>query len=339
MLIDTHNQQPCPPQPRELRRQPAELDISFEPPTPQEDSFYQPLEFVIKTKTTEAIGKIAGTDVEIHCTIEGPADEKLRIDDVPLLIAHGYFGAEPAYDDYRHELAQRGKVAVTWEAARSKGLWHDLNLLGIKHPQLLASRAALGVTRAVQDKIGAEVFDGSGHSNGGQTVAELALHKPELFRSLTFLGSVGLDPHTFKEMLGRVGDFGKKDLLRPSIAKLALRPNLVIAEAKYALANLPLTAAEGISAATCDMHPRVIRNKENGIPVAAIQYQEDDFFPLNAVRAHSEHLFDVFHVYRNPKIRHTGPQEDPSGSAYAQLEVIRELIAKESSRATLQEAA
>jgi pimeloyl-ACP methyl ester carboxylesterase len=296
-------------------------------PSPAEKGFFYPeLTRPVPTQTIEAIGKIAGTDVDIGCTIEGPADKSLEIDRIPLLVAGGYFGPETAYDEYRSQLAQRGKWAVTWNSARSLGLWHDLNLLNVMHPQILASRTALGVTRAVTEATGFKKFDGSGHSNGCQPIAELAIHRPDLMRTITFKGGVGLDQHNILQMAPRLGNFFIKDVARPRIAKLALDSEFAKEEIEYAAANVPLTFAEMYSAGSCNLHRHIKKIRQLGTPIAAIQYPQDDFFPLEAVERDSRHLFDIFHVFRDPSIRHTGPQEDPSGSAEAQLEVLGQLL-------------
>lgn len=296
-------------------------------PSPDEKGFLYPeLLKPVPTKVIEAIGKIAGTNVDVELTIEGPADAEQAVDDSLLLVAGGYFGPEPAYDDYRSELAQRGKWVATWNAARSTGFWSDIALLNVLHPQILASRTALGVVRAAEEE-GFTSFDGSGHSNGFQTIVELARYRPRLLRTITGLGGVGLDEHSFLEMAPRLANFARKDLARPRIAKLILRPEMAKKEAEYLLANMSLTATEMYSAGSCDMREHVTTlRRRYGIPIGAIQYQEDDFFPLEAVERDSKHLLDVFHVFRDPKVRHTGPQEDPSGSAAAQLEVLDELI-------------
>lgn len=296
-------------------------------PSPTERGFFdsEALE-VISTIRTHGVATIAGARVEY--TSEQPANEDEITDPVPLLITHGFGGIKGSYRNMRSAVAQSGKPAVTYRPARSQGMRGNLNPHNLLHPEELLSKAAWGVMRSIEQAQGYNIFDVSGHSMGGRTAADVAIHHPEHVRTAIFVAAVGLDEHSVPEMLKRGTRFLKADLA-PALPQL-IRDNdsrLAFEAVHYILRNFPRTVAEGLTAAGCDLHQRIARLGDYGIRTAAIQFQRDTFFPLEAVTAYSQHLFDKYFVYEDPLSNHITPQTDPKGVARVHTEILRELYA------------
>lgn len=289
---------------------------SINPSQTERGFFYDEQTESVPTSVYTGIGRVAGMNLAVEYTFEGP---ETGGQDTPLLIFNGLAGTEGAYDEFRSEVAQRGKPAISVRPVRG-----DYHLGHMLHPQKLASKAGLGVMRDVTAEAGYEKYDVWAHSFGGQPATELAIHRPELVRTVTLASAVGLDDHNLPKMIERLGDFARKDFL-PSLGKLATMPSFIRDEVEYFGRNPALTLAEALSAGSCSLHERVQRVRELGIPVGAILYARDDFHPAEAVVRHSSHLFDARHIYRDPEARHTSPQTDPSGNAAAYFEVVGKL--------------
>jgi pimeloyl-ACP methyl ester carboxylesterase len=93
----------------------------------------------------------------------------------------------------------------------------------------------------------------------------------------------------------------------------------------YIIRNPQRTIAEGLSAAACKLHERIEELDEQGIPTAAIHFQDDVFFPLETTKQASENFFDIHHVYESENSNHLTPQADPAGVSRAIRRVLRDL--------------
>ncbi len=276
------------------------------------------------TERLRGVAEIAGAKVEY--TLEQPTDATDQTDDVPILLAHGYGGIKTAYQQLRSNIAQAGKPAITYRPARSMGIVCDLKPTNILHPEELSGKAAWGVLRDIRDTHGHQQFDLAGHSMGGRTIADIALRKPEHVRSAIFIASVGLDEQSVPRMIGRALRFLPKEL--PSVARRAIwdsRGRIAMESLHYIARNPQRTLAEGLSAAACNLRASIEDLDEQGTPTAAIQFQDDVFFPFDSTKQASENLFDVHHVYDNEKSNHLTPQADPLGVALAIHRVLTEL--------------
>jgi pimeloyl-ACP methyl ester carboxylesterase len=250
-------------------------------------------------------------------------------DQVPLIIAHGWGGSELTYAELRQEIAKRGKPAITWNSPRSKGWLNDLNLFHLSEVAKFSSQAGWGVLKAVKNRFGYEQVDEYGHSMGGETVVNLAIHSSEHVRAVILDGSCGLDFHTLQEMIIRTGEVGRKELL-PVIGRLALSssPRLGIQVAHYVFRNPGRTIAEGVNAGSTNLHQRLEMLGEQGIYRAAIQSEDDTFFPVRKVERDSRHLFDAFHIREDPSANHMAPQLDPAGTAETVIRLLNQVQPK-----------
>lgn len=278
----------------------------------------------IETERTHGFTRIAGVAVEY--TYEAPASKKDVTDPVPVLLVPGYGGTESAYWKLRHQITQHGKPAISYQPPRTKGWLQDLHPANSLRPHRLTSQAAYAVVKDVIDSFGHESVDLSGHSMGGKTISDLALHRPELIRSLLYNASVGLDQHTVLQMLGRALICLRRDIGPEARHLLQESENRLAAEiTHYVLRNPVRTAGEALVAASCNLERSIQTIRSHGIKTGAIQYHTDAFFPLPAFLNASQHLFDVVHVYRDPHSNHLQPQRDPAGVAKATVEVLHQL--------------
>lgn len=261
--------------------------------------------------------RIGGEDVSL--TLREPANKADITDPVPLFIAHGWGGPEQAYSRLGEEVAKRGKRSVTYGEGRSLGFLCDLNILHLLKVAQLSSKAAWAAMRYVRDEFGYEKSDAYGHSLGGETVVNVALHKPDHVRAVVLDGSCGLDDHSLPEMIGRTGQFAVGELL-PALGKIAWShgPRTGLHALHYIGRHPARTLAEGLHAGSTNLHTRIERLGELGIGVSAIQSPGDIYFPLHAVERDSRHLFgDHFHKRDDSEANHLAPQLDPVGTAEA----------------------
>lgn len=299
-----------------IERQPTNEVVALLP----DNGSFEP----VPTERLRGVAKIAGAKVEY--TLEQPADADDFTDEAPILLAHGYGGIKSAYQQLRTHIAQAGKPAITYRPARSMGLVGDLNPRNLFHPEELSGKAAWSVMRDVRDALGYEQFDLAGHSMGGRTIADIALLKPEHVRSAIFIASVGLDEQSVPRMIGRALHFLPKEL--PSVAGRAIsnkQARIALESLHYIIRNPQRTLAEGLSAAAANLRAHIEELDEQGTPTAAIQFQDDVFFPFDSTRRASQDLFDVHHVYGNEKSNHLTPQVDPLGVSLAIRHVLDKL--------------
>jgi pimeloyl-ACP methyl ester carboxylesterase len=274
----------------------------------------------IRSLTGEA--RIGGEHISV--TYREAANKDDITDPTPLLIAHGWGGPEEAYKALGEEVAMRGKPSITYGEGRSLGVVGDLNPLNLLRVTKLASKAAWAAVRHVRDELGHETADAYGHSWGGQTAINLAVYKPEVVRAVVLDGSCGLDEHGLPVMIYRTGQFFTRELV-PALGKLARSPGPRAGlDAVHYMARHPgRSLAEGISAGTTDLHPRIEKLMRQGIPVAAIQSSNDAYFPLDRVESHSHHLFgEHFYTREDPESNHIAPQLDPVGTAVMVLNAL-----------------
>jgi pimeloyl-ACP methyl ester carboxylesterase len=195
--------------------------------------------------------------------------------------------------------------------------------------------------RFVREEFGHEEFDGYGHSLGGETVVNVARHKPEHVRAVILDGSCGLDEHSLLEMIGRTGQFAKAELL-PALGKLARNDGLRTGwQALHYIGRHPArTLAEGLNAGATNLHPRIEEIIARGIFVSAIQSPGDIYFPFDDVERDSRHLFgDHFHKRDDPESNHLAPQLDPVGTAEIILHALKRQLHPEALEPALDMAA
>lgn len=273
-----------------------------------------PVEPVALRQITGETG-IAGQDIQL--TYREPQDPTLITDPVPLVIAHGWNAPASAYGPLAEEVARLGKPTLTYEEDRSMGLLGDLNPLNLLRVAALSSKAAWAATRFARDELGHEKADAYGHSLGGKTVVNLALHKPEHMRHLVLDASVGLNKHRLPEMIGHTGEFAVLELL-PALGKLARShgPQTGLHMLNYIRRHPARALAEGLDAGSSNLHESIARLAYRGIGVSAIQSRHDVYFDAGAVERDSGHLFgDHFHTREDPASNHLAPQLDPQGTA------------------------
>lgn len=298
-------------------------DGNFESTNPSrvEKGFYYPEPSLeIATRTKEITGLVAGTTTHgIDITLESPINPEEIVDPKPVVIFHGLMGVEAAYDGLRHEIARRGMIAATYTPIRSKGLLEKLNPRNATQPVKLAAKAALGIARVVTQETGSEKIHGLAHSNGTQTAIELALYRMMLMESLSIVAGVGTWRHKFKSMPTKAVDFIVNDLA-PSYPRRVLTPGFLRQEVAYIGGDPLLTGGEVYSAGACDRRQHIARAVRLGLPIGLINFIADDFIPIDKVERDTAHIVHDFHRYRDPRARHTAPQDDPSGVAEAYIE-------------------
>ncbi len=273
-----------------------------------------------ETERIRGIAHIAGAAIE--WTYERP---EVIEDEVPLIGLHGFCGVKSSYREFRSQVAQRGKPAITYRPARSRGYLGDVDINNVRDPGKLLSQAAWAVMRDIKKSTGDTTFDASGHSMGGYTLTRLAKHKPEHLRTAIYVGSVGLDDHSVPQMLGRAVRF-IQDELRPSGLISGTENRRIALEGLHYIVRNPLrTATEGLNAAGCSLKHEIPLIRAQGIKTAALQFELDTFFPTASVTEESSHLFDHYQVLENPTAKHIAPQILASEVAEAHINILKKL--------------
>lgn len=276
-------------------------------------------------KNTRLIHGLARTaSTEVVYTIEFPhADD--TIDPVPGLFVNGFCGIKAGYRGPRHETALSGKPAITLEQNRQLTLRSAADKDTFIKPARLLCKAVGVVMKDVRDTYGYEQVDLIGHSMGGYISANVAEHRPERVRSVTFLASAGMEPHSLWVIARRFPAVAKDMLSALPQLPEELRP-MIRNELEHVLANPTRTLSEGISVANCDIRPQIRKLGKIGIITAALQFAADGFFPLDKVRQHSENIVDRFEVHPNEKLGHLGPQIDPKGTVDIWLGMLDDML-------------
>ncbi len=268
-------------------------------------------------------GKVHVAGVEVPFTIEQP---KHVVDPVVMTYVNGYCASKPAYRNIRTAFAQNGKPSLTMQPVRAKLLIHPQYYVT---PESVHTAAITAVLDAANDRlIDTTLCDVSGHSMGGFIATDLLLHSDiERFRTLTLVGSAGLDAHTLRTMLWRLPKFLTKELI-PSLPDLYNQhpKSFLHNELRHIGVNPFFTVAEGLRAAQCDIRERVRYIGSLGVKTAALQFNKDEFFPEQGVRSRSQYLFNHYEVYEDPRANHLAPQRDPEGVAKAQIRIIKNLV-------------
>jgi hypothetical protein len=285
--------------------------------------FYPILENPLETRATHIEGTIAGGTAKVFGTLEEPLDTKASENLPTIVIFHGLFGVESAYDGLRNELAKRGYPTLTTTPFRGEGRFPALNPKNTISPVRSASRAVLGLIREVQFLTGREEYEALTHSNGTQPGLDLASHERlNVIRNVVIMAGNGLEKASLLQMASRVPKFGSKDL---PLQKYCFDPKFVKQEARYALTDGFLTVTDILSAGSCKNIKRTDKVRAIEKKVGFIAFEEDDLIKAAAIRRQASH-FDVLHIFRNPSARHRAPQDYPSDVAEAYLETLREML-------------
>jgi pimeloyl-ACP methyl ester carboxylesterase len=278
----------------------------------------------VEVKHMTGTTKIAGDNLKFTYTT--PSREELLSDPNPLLLNHGWFTTGEIYQGLANAVAQRGKSVITYSRSDRPSLC-DINPLVVVQAAKLMSMDAWAVMRKIKDEMGHKSFDIYGHSLGGRTSVDIATHKPEYIGSVLLDGSCGLNRYGLrKEIQLLFGEFIPHELL-PSIGRLALlNAPQQTAKTIYRAIHSPLrTAAEGIDAGTANLHEGLQKLSKMGKGRIAIHSQQDAFFPLEAVRHDSHHLFNIFEVRRDPCSQHIAPITDPEDTADIIISVLDQI--------------
>jgi len=273
--------------------------------------------------------RIGGTAIKY--TYERPMTTE---DPVPLLLVPGYGGIKPAYKELRKSVVDIGKPAITFKAPRTQERFAALHPKHFFHPERLLAQSVIAITRDIIERGGDsnefEQVDTAGHSMGGPAVVNAGLVHPELFRSVTTVASAGLDGHTLKDMRDRAPAVIFGEIL-PMVKDIKICKDYRTVQhmVHYVARNPWRTAAEGLAVGSGDIRDKVTHLGSLGVRTAALQFENDHFFPVEGVREHSADRFDIFRVFSDPNANHMWPQLQPDAVADELVEIINELKSKE----------
>lgn len=263
----------------------------------------------------------------VDWSIEIPRD---MIDPVPLLIAPGFMGIKPGYEDFAHELALAGKPTITFDPVRAMKNFADLHPKHLLHPELLLSETIEAIAKKALEFYGEKLefttIDLSGHSTGGVGVVNAAMHRPELYRNVILVGSAGLNPHSIRTLAPRFAEFIRKEI--PDIIRQRKVADLVRYGQKagyYFLRNIIRTVGEGIAVAQSNIREEVDELTVKGLMTAAIVFYKDTFFKLEEVEFHSGEKFLIFRPFPHADAGHAAPQIMPKEMAQHHIEIINDL--------------
>lgn len=297
------------------------LDVTAQTQAPNPRSFFVPKEqFVLDeadVNTTwhdsHAIEMRGGV---VDSAIESPLQPT---DPVPAIVLHGYGGFKNAYYQYALHAARFGKPSIYYEESRE-----DMEL---SHSLRLHLRAVKAIMDRYSELYGFDQFDLDGQSMGGWIAVEAAKRWPERVRSIVLNVSAGLEPHSTLSFIPRLPKFVIGELI-PAAFGGYLSPEmslgkLAICAIRYAVTNLPRTAAEGIAVSNCDIRPQVARLRAQGMPIACVVAISDQLLPAAKTTEHSSGLFDEYIVFPVPQAGHLALQCYPAQTAQLHTDLRR----------------
>lgn len=254
---------------------------------------------------TIGFAKIAGAETKF--TNERPHQ---LIDETPILLVPGFHGIKPGYKKLRGAIVETGRDATTYEPRLMQDLLTSMDPRRLIYPEKLTSKCAYAVMRALHQMYGHEKFDLAGHSMGGPIASDIALHKPEMVRSLILLGSAGLEDHNLISMAQRVSRFITKELI-PAAPQLRndFDHRIVGYVIRHSLGNPLLTAREMFDVCGRDIRSNIVKHGTDGIATFVFQFEDDSLFITERVWEQSGHLPDHFEIIQGSN--HLAPQLQP----------------------------
>lgn len=249
----------------------------------------------------------------------------------PALFTLGYFAPECAYSDIAEVFARNGWVAFTHAPASPQQLLARFNRSHFGKPSRLSSQALWAVMRGgvrLAHELGVDIdeeFDISGHSRGGQTATNVALHRPDSVRSVILNEPAGMYDHNTLELSANIRPFIKKEM-----GDLPL--GMVLRGARHMLSDIPRIACEGIDVSNCTIRERVQQLGELGIRTAAILGPDDTLISTEKIIELDQitHL-EAFYEGPDGEVDHTWPQTNPVEAGFAQMQLL-ELLHQDASK-------
>lgn len=268
----------------------------------------------------EYVGKerIAGSNIDFTMYVP---DKILHRN--PIAFTNGYFATEMAYQGMARFFARNGVVAFTHQPAGAQQLLARFHQSHFGKPSKLSSQALWAVMRGgvrMAHELGVDIdeeFDLSGHSRGGQTATNVALHRPNRVRSVILNQPAGMYDHHTIELSGNVVPFFKHE-----VGDLPLR--LVFDSARHMLRDVPRVIAEGVDVSNCRIRSNVERLAAHGIKTAMILGENDTLLSTQKIVA-LEQITDILAFYSGPegRVDHTWPQTNPDEAGSAQIQLLK----------------
>lgn len=298
-------------------------------PHPEEEGVFILERGERRSYITQGLARIGGSAIKY--TYERPI---ISNDSVPTLLVPGYGGIKPAYKELRKSIVDIGKPAITFRAPRTQEKFAALHPKHFFHPERLLAQSVIAIASDVLEKSGVrnkfDKVDTAGHSMGGPAIVNAGLIHPELFRTVTAVASAGLDGHTLKDMGERAPAVIYGEIL-PLVKDIKIsRDYRTINHMFHYLARNPWrTVAEGLAVGSGDIRDKVSILGMLGIKTAALQFENDHFFPLEGVQEHSAERFDLFKVFPDPNANHMWPMLQPDAVAIELVDIVDELNSNE----------
>lgn len=309
----------------------AEINMSAYNFDPQAGDLFLPKNSIednhgFATTQLHATDRIGGAKVNI--TLEYPTDPANILRPEPIGLVHGYMGPEEAYAGQRSAMAQNGNVVFTYGSPRRQQGFGELHWKHIGKPERLLGQAAWAGMRSsleLATKHGipiSDLFHLIGHSMGGPTISDVALHHHRHVKSVIYHQPAGFENHDLLTLIFRIPSFASQEL--PHTNK-----SMILGAIKYGAANPLKTACEGIGVTQRDVRKHAQALSRLGITTGILIGNADTLISARKTAEHGR-VVDVFSVYKDPSADHTFGQRQPKIAAQALEELIDAMQASSS---------
>ena len=276
-------------------------------------------------ETKEESFQIFHGGAKINFRIARPIDALASDTINPIIIDPGFLATRGAYERFAHELASRGAPVAYYAVPRRMDLAHSLSRQHLLDPIAMHSSVTYGVSKEMRRQFpdNPETFDYVSHSLGTLGLARFIQKKPDYVNTATILAGAGLGHQSIVSMMSRTPVIARYEIASfvKSMSIHDKREHGVQTLLHIGL-NPLRTIQEGYYAATEDASLALTSAKNAGIPIGALWYDNDSYFPSRKVTEKVKSMFDAVAFLEGD---HLGPQKSPRLAALEILKIIKAL--------------
>ncbi|MEI9914267.1 MAG: hypothetical protein WDN66_04835 [Candidatus Saccharibacteria bacterium] len=150
----------------------------------------------------------------------------------------------------------------------------------------------------------------------------MAKEHPEMFNTVTIMGSVGTSGHGLIGLVKKGPRFVRQELGHTTHHLDVHVSRKLLSEEALLLANTPRLCLHGLALSMSDLR-READGLRPRIKTAQMPFRKDSLFDANRTRVLSRDHFDIYEEFSIPEADHLAPQEYPKEVAAQVLGIYR----------------